>query len=76
MPKLGVSAQKVVAIAIFTCAILALVAIGIGTAYMLGWPAGLFAVGILVWIELNLLGRAHEHTAGGVSQSGKSPDTP
>jgi len=76
MPKLGVSTQKVVAFAIFACAILSLVAIGVSMAYMWGWPAGLFAVGILVWIELNLLGRAHEHTGSGISQSGKSTDFP
>ena len=65
-----------IALSIVACAILSLVAIGVSVAYILGWPYAVGTVGILIWVELNLLGRAHEHTSAGISQSGKSADFP
>lgn len=59
------------AFALAACAILSLVAIGTGLSYMLGWPAGIAAVGILVWVELSLFGKSHERDRR-YSESGKS----
>ena len=65
---------NLIAFSIIACAILSLVGIGIGIAYIWGWPFGLTAACLLVWIELNLFGVARERTGSGISQSGKSAD--
>lgn len=67
---------NLIAFSIIACAILSLVAIGVSVAYILGWPYAIGTVGILMWIELNLLGRAYERISPAVSQSGKSADLP
>lgn len=74
MPKSRVDSKKVVAFTIAACAILSLVAIGIGTGYMLGWPAAVTVVGVLVWVELNLIGRAYERADRRDAQHGESAD--
>lgn len=67
---------NIFAISTIACAILSLVGIGVGIAYIWGWPYGLTAACLLIWIELNLLGRAYEHTGADPAQPGKSADLP
>lgn len=66
-----------IALSIVACAILSLVAIGVSVAYILGWPYAIGTVGILIWVELNLLGRSNERIrAGVISQPRESADQP